>query len=253
MSFSPTVVFFVVATSAVALVCGWIAYLRVQVRTLASRLETGQAKLRSYATELIRAEEEERARVSRELHDGLGQLIAAVNLEIETLRAEAPESLAPRIDDLRTLANQIGTDIRRMAHELRPAILDELGLHDALLALTRRMSRPPRLTVELKVRGNLIVLPEDLRLTCYRVAQEALANVVRHSNASRAEVHVDLDAHVLRLSIMDDGTGFPEATQTNEGFGLVGLRERIESVGGVLNFGRADLGGALVAAELPVG
>ena len=233
---------------------GWIAYQRVQIRSLASQLESRSAKLRAYATELIRAEEEERARVSRELHDGLGQLIAAVNLELETLRAQAPETLAARIDDVRTLASQIGADIRRMAHELRPAILDELGLHDALLALTRRMSRPPRLAVELSVHGNLIVLPPDLRLTCYRVAQEALTNVVRHTSATRAEVRVDLDAHALRLAIADNGEGFDEAAVARaEGFGLVGLRERVEAVGGSLRFGRADLGGALVAAELPVG
>ena len=233
---------------------GWITYLRVQVRTLGAQLESRQRKLREYATELIRAEEEERARVSRELHDGLGQLIAAVNLELETMRAEAPEPLIARIDDVRSLASQIGSDIRRMAHELRPAILDELGLHDALIALARRMSRPPRLAVELTVHGNLIVLPEDLRLTCYRIAQEALTNVVKHSGASRAEVHVDLDAHALRLAIADNGTGFDDAALARaEGFGLVGLRERVEAVGGSLRCARAELGGALVAAELPVG
>ena len=254
MSISPEVGIFVIVTSVVAVVSGWIAYLRVQIRTLTSSLATGQSKLRSYATELIRAEEEERARVSRELHDGLGQLIAAVNLELETLRAQAPETLAERIDDITSLASQIGSDIRRMAHELRPAILDELGLHDALSALVRRMSRPPRLIVELTVRGNLIVLPEDLRLTCYRVTQEALTNVVRHSGASRAEVHVDLDAHALRLAVMDNGSGFDEAALArSEGFGMVGLRERIEAVGGSLRLAKAELGGALVAAELPVG
>lgn len=245
---------FLGGTSALALTFGWIAYLRVQVRTLASQLETRQAKLRGYAAELVRAEEEERARVSRELHDGVGQLIAAVHLELEALRVNAPEEMRASIDDLRTLVGQVGTDIRRMSHELRPAILDELGLHEALTALARRMSRPPRLSVELKVRGNLIVLPPDLRLVCYRFAQEALTNVVRHARAHRAEVRVDLDAHALRLAIADDGAGLDEATLAGaDGFGLLGMRERVEAVGGSMHFGRADLGGALVAAELPVG
>jgi signal transduction histidine kinase len=233
---------------------GWVGYLRVQVRTLASRLETRQAKLRDYAAELIRAEEEERARVSRELHDGVGQLIAAVHLELEALRVQAPEPLVAGLDDLRTLMEQVGSDIRRMSHELRPAILDELGLHEALTALARRMSRPPRLSVELKVRGNLIVLPGDLRLICYRFTQEALTNVVRHSGAHRAEVRVDLDAHALRLAVVDDGAGVDEAALARaEGFGILGMRERVEAVGGSVHFGRADLGGLLVAAELPVG
>jgi signal transduction histidine kinase len=227
-----------------------MAYLRVQVRTLASKLDARERKLRAYATELIRAEEEERARVSRELHDGLGQLIAALTLELEAMRAQAPDELQPRIDDVRTLANQIGTDIRRMSHELRPAILDELGLHDALSALVRRMSRPPRLTVELSVRGNLIVLPADVRLTAYRIVQEALTNVVRHSDAGRAQVNVDLDAHALRIAIGDNGRGVDSG---NEGFGLTGLRERVEAIGGSLRIGPAEQGGALVAAELPVG
>jgi len=252
MTFSNEGFVFFIATSAFAGVFGWIAYLRIRLRTMTAQLDSGQAKLRAYATELIRAEEEERARVSRELHDGLGQLIAAVNLELETMRMEAPEPLIARIDDVRSLASQIGADIRRMAHELRPAILDELGLHDALTALARRMSRPPRLAVELTVHGNLIVLPADLRLICYRVTQEALTNVVKHSGASRAEVHVDLDAHALRLAIADNGTGFDETTLA-EGFGLLGLRERVDAVGGSLRFSRAELGGALVAAELPIG
>ena len=236
--------------SVFAITFGWMAYLRVQIRTLAAKLDSRERKLRGYATELIRAEEEERARVSRELHDGLGQLIAALTLELEAMRVSAPESLQPRIDDVRTLANQIGTDIRRMSHELRPAILDELGLHDALSALVRRMSRPPRLTVELSVRGNLIVLPADVRLTAYRIVQEALTNVVRHSGAARAEVNVDLDAHALRIAVADDGKG---VDASNEGFGLTGLRERVEAIGGSLRIGPAEQGGALVAAELPVG
>jgi signal transduction histidine kinase len=269
VTLSTEAIVFLLGTSAFAAVFGWITYLRVQVRTLGRQLASREAKLRAYATELIRAEEEERARVSRELHDGVGQLIAAVNLELETMRAAAPEALHPRIEDVRTLAAQIGADLRRMSHELRPAILDELGLHDALSALTRRMSRPPRLEVALDVRGNLIVLPEDLRLTCYRVVQEALTNVVKHSGASRAEVHVDLDGHALRLSISDNGCGFPtteppsggggEGEREPGGFGLLGLRERVEAIGGSLRTGRAPrteeggLGGALVAAELPVG
>lgn len=254
LSLSTEAIVFLLGTSVFAAVFGWITYLRVQVRTLGRQLSSREAKLRAYATELIRAEEEERARVSRELHDGVGQLIAAVNLELETMRTAAPEELQPRIDDVRTLAAQIGADLRRMAHELRPAILDELGLHDALTALTRRMSRPPRLEVTLEVRGNLIVLPADLRLTCYRVVQEALTNVVKHSGASKAEVVVDLDGHGLRLSVSDNGSGFP--TEEPAGFGLLGLRERVEAIGGSLRTGRTEeggLGGALVAAELPVG
>jgi signal transduction histidine kinase len=277
VTLSTEAIVFLVGTTVIAAVFGWISYLRVQIRTLGHRLESGQSKLRAYATELIRAEEEERARVSRELHDGVGQLIAALNLELETMRAEAPETLQPRIDDLRSLTNQLGTDVRRMSHELRPAILDELGLHEALAALTRRMSHPPRLIVDLNVRGNLIVLPADLRLTCYRVVQEALTNVVKHSGASRAEVHVDLDGHALRLAIADNGQGLPgrgdgpvedslagtshwlgpgaakSSPAESTGFGLLGLRERVEAVGGSLRLGRAELGGALVAAELPVG
>src|SRR5688572_3937378 len=90
---SPTAIVFVIVTSTIALVLGWITYLRVQLRTLRERLAAREAKLRDYAAGLLRAEEEERARVSRELHDGAGQLITAVNLELETLRAEAPEAL----------------------------------------------------------------------------------------------------------------------------------------------------------------
>src|SRR6476659_1308600 len=110
-------------------------------RLLEEKLEERNSKLHAFAVELIRAEEEQRSRIARELHDGLGQMMTAVNIELQVLREAAPPELQPRVDDVGALSQQVMTEMRRISHELRPAILDEMGLGEAVRALVGRLSR----------------------------------------------------------------------------------------------------------------
>jgi two-component system sensor histidine kinase UhpB len=142
-------------------------------------------------------------------------------------------------------------DIRRIARELRPEALDDLGLPSALAALTERFSRQARLQIELHVEPDLPELGRDAELVIYRVAQEALTNVARHSGARAAAVRVAEANGRVVLDVHDDGRGF-STDGTARGFGLVGMRERAALAGGTLRVDAAPGNGTRVVADLPV-
>jgi signal transduction histidine kinase len=248
----------VVATGGVALVTG-LAFLVLQrrqgarIRDLEGRLAERATKLHAFAVEVIRAEEEQRGRIARELHDGLGQMMTAVNIELQVLRDSAPPDVRARVDDVRALSAQVMAEMRRIAQDLRPAILDEMGLGEAVRALVGRMSRHGQLRIELALSGALEVLPADSAIACYRLVQEALSNVLRHSGASAAKVSLQRTGDHLDVEIVDDGKGIdPDApVDTGGHFGLMGLEERIRAIGGSFSFGPIQSGGTRLSARLP--
>jgi two-component system, NarL family, sensor histidine kinase UhpB len=228
-------------------------------RRLDEKLAERNSKLHAFAVELIRAEEDQRTRIARELHDGLGQIMTAVNIELQMLHESAPSPMQPRVDDVRALARQVMTEMRRISHELRPAILDEMGLAEAVRALAERMSKHAHIDIDYKVEGNVDRLPADSKTACYRLVQEALNNVVRHANAKRAEVLLVRDGERLTVTVTDDGRGIrydPSAPEANRDghFGLMGMQERIRAIGGTFRFGAPPdrRQGTQIKAELPV-
>ena len=227
-------------------------------RRLEEKLVERNSKLHAFAVELIRAEEDQRSRIARELHDGVGQIMTAVNIELQLLHDGAPRELQARVEDVRALAAQCQTEMRRVSHELRPAILDELGLAEAVKALAERMAKHAQIEIACDVQGDVDRLPADSVIACYRLVQEALNNVVRHANAQRAEVLLRRDADRLTVEVTDDGRGIrydpsaPEATRDGH-FGLVGMQERIRAIGGTFRYGPPpDRRGTQIRAELPV-
>jgi two-component system, NarL family, sensor histidine kinase UhpB len=257
------------ALAAGGVACAALAWRLLALRAINRRLEDKVAerssKLHAFAVELIRAEEEQRSRIARELHDGLGQMMTAVNIELQVLRDAAPDALRPRVDDVRALSAQVMNEMRRISHELRPAILDEMGLAEAVRALVQRMGRHG-VRIELVIvtpegpegegEASLDRLPADSVITCYRLVQEALNNVVRHSEAQQARVELTMDrvSHRLAVVVTDDGRGidYDPATAPDGHFGLLGLQERIHAIGGMFSVGKAGTGGTRVCAELPV-
>jgi two-component system sensor histidine kinase UhpB len=232
---------------------GWVALLRGRIKRLEAKVAERSTKLHAFAVELIRAEEEQRSRIARELHDGLGQMMTAVNIELQVLRDAAPAEIQPRVDDVKALSAQVTTEMRRISHELRPAILDEMGLGEALRALVKRMSRHAKIKIELDVNGTLDVLPKDSMIACYRLVQEALNNVVRHSAATRAKVALHRADAQLAVEVLDDGKGIDYDPSSQDGhFGLLGLQERIHAIGGTFSFGPASGGGTRIEARLPL-
>jgi signal transduction histidine kinase len=213
-------------------------------------------ELQASREDLIVAREEERRRLRRDLHDGLGPSLAAVSLQIETARNLAASDPA-RADALLTEATgqvtSIVQEVRRLVHDLRPPALDELGLVGAVSQIARRLQGAGGLRVDVRGDSELAV-PAAVEVAAYRIVSEALANVVRHSGAAVCSVALDRvdddDGHWLRVDVVDDGAGVPENAVA--GVGLASLRERAGELGGRVRVESADADGTRVRAWLPL-
>ena len=212
-----------------------------------------EAKLRALAHQVVRSQEEERAHLSRELHDGVSQTLVSTKLLIECAQQQGDSALLPRA--LERL-NACLTEVRRLSHRLRPALLDNLGLAAALEHLAREFDageQGPQ--VQLRLQGQARALPELLNTVLFRVAQEALTNVAKHAGAARVELGLDFEPEGgVRLTVLDDGRGFDaEAVQAEpeQGIGLRNMRERLASVGGTLELQSRPGHGSQVEAHVP--
>jgi signal transduction histidine kinase len=184
--------------------------------------------------------------------------MTAVNIELQMLHQAASGEVKAKVEDVRALAAQCQMEMRRVSHELRPAILDELGLAEAVRALVQRMAKHSQLAISCDVAGEVDRVPADAVIACYRLVQEALNNVVRHANAQRAAVSLKRDADRLTVTVTDDGRGIrydpsaPEALRDGH-YGLMGMQERIRAIGGMLKYGPPpDRRGTQIYAEFPV-
>jgi len=235
-------------------------------RQLAART----AALEQLSARMVRQHEEERRRLSRELHDETAQVFSAVKMQLEALRGALPAEAAPRVDRLRTLVDTGIASIRQVTSDLRPSLLDDLGLLPALRSLVTEFTERTGVRATFTAPEALPALGGEADLALFRALQEALANVARHAGASSVRVVVEHPgargvehggehgAHAagrVRVSVTDDGRGFPvdEAGIVDEGagrMGLTGMRERIHGVGGEVRLRNA--GGAEVRMTVPV-
>jgi two-component system, NarL family, sensor kinase len=197
--------------------------------------------------------EQERWRLCRELHDGLGPTLAGLTLGLDTawtLSAGQPE-LQQLLERLKAETQRAVGDMRRIVYGLRPPSLDELGLAGSLRAEVGRLQgQAPELAVSLDVPGGGSgSLPASVEVACYRIVAEALANVARHARATRCSVRIQLDRD-MSVDVRDDGVGLPEAWRA--GVGIVSMRERVTELGGELLIEPVLPHGTRVAARLPV-
>jgi signal transduction histidine kinase len=210
------------------------------------------ADLQRSRERLVTAREEERRRLRRDLHDGVGPQLAALTLKIETARNRLAHDPAADtlLSDLAKRARDAVADVRRAVHALRPPTLDELGLFPALRE-TAAQYGGESLRISVEAPEELPPLPAAVEVAAYRIAQEAITNAVRHARASRCEVRFDLDegAGLLRLEVIDDGRGIGE--DRGVGVGLSSMRERAEELGGTCVVEPVPTGGTRVRAELP--
>jgi PAS domain S-box-containing protein len=218
----------------------------VRMRERTGRLEAevhARESAHHYVSELLRkivtAQEDERARIARDLHDQLGQQLTALRLALEQHR-DRLAAAGTTVDDVNralTLASEIDNEVDFLAWELRPAVLDDLGLAAALPRFVRDWSAHYRLPAEYRAAGFTSgQLSREAELVFYRVAQEALTNVVKHAHASRADVLLEAREGFVVLVVEDDGIGFePSDPQTRDkGIGLAGMRERAQTIGAEL-------------------
>ena len=215
-------------------------------------LEQANTELQRSREGLVSTREEERRRLRRDLHDGVGPQLAALMLELETasdLVSDNPEASA-LMAKLSKRAREIVSDVRHSVHALRPPALDELGLVEALREGAMQYS-PAGLRVSVEDQEELSQLPAAVEVACYRIAQEALANVVRHARASHCSIRIRLDeeARALSVEVEDDGRGIRDDDRA--GVGMISMRERTEELGGRCTVEPLVGGGTLVRALLP--
>jgi signal transduction histidine kinase len=198
-----------------------------------------QAQLRQLSRQILSAQEDERKKISRELHDVIAQTLTGINVRLSALKKEASintKGLDRNIARTQRLVEKSVNIVHEFARELRPAVLDDLGLIPALHSFTRLFSKRTRIPVRLKVFAGVEQLDAARRTVLYRVAQEALTNVSRHAQANRVEVSIQKRANGICMTIKDDGKSFPvERIMHYRGrkhLGLLGMRERLEMVGG---------------------
>jgi signal transduction histidine kinase len=228
--------------------------MRVSADLKEANRELGEAntELQESREGLVSAREEERRRLRRDLHDGVGPQLAALMLELETaseLVSDNPEASA-LMAKLSNRAREIVSDVRHSVHALRPPALDELGLIGALREGAAQYG-PADLRVSVENSGELAHLPAAVEVACYRIVQEAMANVVRHARASHCSIRIRVDekAGALSVEVEDDGRGIREDDRT--GVGLISMRERTEELGGWCIVKPLEGGGTLLKALLP--
>ncbi len=201
-----------------------LAFLRMMQRLEAERRRAGSAALQ--------AQEEERARVARDLHDEVNQSLTGLLLRLEAAREAAPPELEAELAETKALANQAMRELLALARQLRPTALDDLGLAAAIAGQVKQVERPG-LEAKLTVEGDFSGLDDDVQLVVYRVAQEALTNAARHSEAKRIAVSLRRSGGGVELEVADDGRGFA-FDESERGLGIGGMRERALLVGGEL-------------------
>jgi two-component system sensor histidine kinase UhpB len=219
-----------------------LAFLRMMRRLEAERLRAGSASLR--------AQEEERARIARDLHDEVNQSLTGLLLRLEAAREAAPPELEAELEETKALANQAMNELLSLARQLRPTALDDLGLVAAVAGQVEQL-RHSEIEASFEAEGDFSDLGDDAQLVVYRVAQEALSNATRHSGA--ANVVVDLrrspDGGVA-LEVADDGRGFA-FDEAERGLGIAGMRERALLVAGELTIESRPGEGTRVRLTLP--
>ena len=223
-------------------------------RELERRLEenaAARADLQELSARLLRAQENERRTLARELHDEVGQSLSAILMEADNAEcAEQPEEIRDHLAAVKRLAEKTVNEVRDLALLLRPSMLDDFGLVPALKWHAREMSKRTGLNVVVEADDDADDLPDDHKTCIYRLVQEAVNNSARHANGRTVEVVVKHEGDCVRFTVRDDGSGFD--TRFVRGLGLLGMEERVRRLGGELRIDSQLGRGTLIAAELPV-
>lgn len=214
-----------------------------------------EAELRDLSGRLIAAQEEERSRVARELHDGLNQRLALLSIELEQLgpEIERPGAMKQRLHKLQDQVQEISADIHRLSYKLHPSKLDHLGLAAAIQSLCKELTDSGKLKVDLQQKGFRTDIPKDVTLCVFRIAQEALRNCSRHSGAHSAQVFLQQTRDAVRLSVSDNGCGFdPDTDQVKKGLGFISMKERLRLVDGELRIYSQPSRGTRIEVRVPL-
>ncbi len=229
-----------------------ITRLREALNSMLEEISSSHKRLEEFSSRILSAQEEERKRVARELHDETSQALTVLMIELQMLEKTDPEDRKKKITDLWAYTSQILDGVHRLTLELRPSNLDELGLIPALRSYTNEYIKKFNINIDFQVSGFRGRLPSNMEVALYRVVQEALTNVVKHSGATSVLVSMRREDGLVIVTIKDNGHGFnmDEVMKSKErGLGLFGMRERMSTVGGELAINTTPDQGTEVVAK----
>jgi signal transduction histidine kinase len=219
-------------------------------------LRQSQRQLRGLSKAANEALEAERRRTARELHDELGQLLTALKMDLEALRAALPPNEPDLVNRARAMHAMLDTTIaatRRIAADLRPLMLDDLGLAAALDWLTQNFSKQTGIATDLVIDDTVAQVPEPIASALYRITQESLTNVTKYAHATTTEIRLERDGDWVQLTVRDNGRGIEDADQNKRGtFGLLGIRERVMLLSGEITISGKHGRGSEVCARIPL-
>jgi signal transduction histidine kinase len=211
---------------------------------------------RNLLRHIVRAQEDERARIARELHDETAQTLTAFSLELATLQTmlKRQKNASLKVDGLQNLSRSLSQGLYRLVHDLRPAQLDDLGLEPTLKYLLEQDFRPKGLVVDFELEGSARRVDPLAETVLFRVAQEALNNITRHAQTQRARVRLKFEKEEVTLMVIDQGQGFDisQSFSAPRGWGLAGMRERVESLGGEFHLSSSPGWGTTIEAVVPL-
>lgn len=230
------------------------ASVAVQNAIYFEQIQEAHERLRALSRRLVEVQEKERRAVARELHDDAGQVLASLRLGLRALERAAPgnQAVEAQVAELRRTTDEVLESLHRLASDLRPACLDQLGLEAALGQHIQSVGRKAGLQIGFRSLGLGGRRPVDLETALYRTVQEALTNVLLHAGASQVSVLVERRDGRLIVVVEDDGCGFdPERVRGTQRLGLVGMRERAETLGGSLTLETAPGSGTTIVVDVP--
>jgi signal transduction histidine kinase len=233
--------------------------LEVCVQERTADLDIANQSLRGLSARLLQLQDDERRRIARELHDSVGQMLAALNMNLSTVRADVERlaKTANALVDSENLVNQMSTEVRTISHLLHPPLLDEAGLSSALRWYVDGFSVRSKIRVDLDLPEDFGRLPRESETAIFRVVQECLTNIHRHSESSIARIRIRQRDHEVMAEIEDKGKGIPPekqmemASNGTPGVGIRGMRERIRQLGGTLEI-NSNGSGTVVVVKLPI-
>jgi signal transduction histidine kinase len=223
-----------------------------ELRGSQAKLRVSYDRIRDLSRRLLGEQEAERARIARELHDDINQQLAILSIELDALGSDQVQvHTAERLSRARETTQSLSTSVRELSHRLHPSKLRLIGLVAAIDNLRRDLS-PPHLSIAFSHRDVPAEIAENIALCVFRVAQEALANAVKHSDARHIWVDLTGGPSSIALTISDDGKGFDVNSSSDGGLGLISMRERLESVGGVLEIHATAASGTRLTVTVPI-
>jgi len=219
-------------------------------------VDSSNKNLRALAAHLTRALEEERRRIAREIHDELGQSLTALKMDLTSLKKKVdadPDSLQQEINSMLNIVDRTLVTVRTITSELRPGVLDQLGLVAAMEWQLQEFHARSGLTYDAHLDESLPVLPEDIQIALFRIFQELLTNINRHSKAKHITLSLTRKGQNLTLMVHDDGIGIePDVISSKVSLGLIGMQERIQYLGGSFEIHGNPESGTTTIVEIPI-